>query len=239
MKSFKLLIMALIASTLLTTLHAQTKRYETKSGIIEYQITQSGNMMGVSIEGNGTAKTLFKEWGNVELHTEEILTTTMGQKEREQTMTKVDNGQVFVVDFDEKVIYRYTPEMLKNSEYQEIAKSAQEMLSSMGGKKIGEEEFIGYKCEIWQMMHVKLWIHKGIMLKTEADMMGIKSSTVATKIELDVDVSDADLKLPDFPMKDAQMNRMPGGVEEDGEVPQLTPEQMQQMQEMIKSFSQK
>lgn len=235
----KLWAILLITFTVLTSLSAEIKRYEIKSGIIEYTITQSGNMMGMSINGKGTAKTAFKEWGNIELHSEESVTTTMGQKEHDKIMTKVDNGKVFVVDFNQKVIYEYTPDLLANSEHKDLIKTGKEVLTSMGAKKIGEEKFMGYACEVWQMMHVKLWLYKGIMLKSEADMMGIKHTTVATKIDLDASVSENDLALPNFPIKSGAQDMMPGGMENEGEIPQLTPEQLQQMQEMMKSFSQK
>jgi len=226
----------LIAFALLTTLNAGVKRYEVKSGIIEYTITHSGNMMGMSMNGKGTAKTSFKEWGNIELHTEKSESVTMGMKEREQVMTKIDNGKVFVVDFNKKVIYEYTPELLANSEHKDLVKTGKKMLTAMGGKKIGQEEFMGYECEVWSMMHVKIWLHKGIMLKSEADMMGIKHTTVASKVNLDVPVSDKDLTLPDFPIKSADEMMIPDNDLQDS-MPQLTPEQMQQMQEMMKSFT--
>ncbi|MDM5272505.1 hypothetical protein PGH07_09970 [Sulfurovum sp. zt1-1] len=239
MKHFKLWAVLLITIASITTLSAETKRYEIKSGVIEYTITHSGNVMGMNINGKGIAKTVFKEWGNIELHSEEVESNTMGMKKREQQLTKVDNGKFFVVDFEERVIYEYTPETLKNSEYQNFAKTGNEMLESMNGKKIGEENFMGYPCEVWQMMQVKLWLYKGIMLKSEADMMGIKHTTTATKINLDVSISKDDLKLPNFPIKSASGLMMYNGDENENEVPQLTPEQIEQMQEMMKNFSTK
>lgn len=231
MKHIKILGALLTTLAMMSTLNAQPHRYEVKSGAIEYTIAQSGNMMGVIVNGKGTAKTTFKAWGNTELHTEKSETTTMGQKEHHEVMTKVDNGKLFVVDFDEKVIYEYTPEMLTNSEYQGFAKTGKEMIESMGGKKIGEEKVLGYPCEVWQMMSVKLWLHKGVMLKSETEIMGIKHTTTAKKIDLDISVDDDDLKLPDLPIKSASEHK---GEEE---TPQLTPEQMQQMEEIMKNFS--
>ena len=232
MKHIKLLAVLLIGFGL-TTLSAETKRYEVKSGIIEYTITLSGNMMGMKMQGSGTAKTAFKEWGNVELHSEESQTNTMGMKEHDKQMTKIENGMVYNVDFDQKVIYQLSMDALANSEDKDLVSTGKEMLVSMGGKKIGEEKFMGYDCEVWEMMKVKIWLHKGVMLKSEADMMGIKNTMVATKIELDISVPDDAFKLPSYPIqkgkKQEQMN----------EVPQMTPEQMQQMQEMMKNFTQR
>jgi len=59
-------------------------------------------------------------------------------------------------------------------------------------------------------------------------------STIATKVTLDISISEHDLKLPDFPMKRPSKNLIFDGEENENEIPQLTPEQMQQMQEIIK-----
>lgn len=230
MKHMKLLAVLLITFGL-TTLSAETKRYEVKSGIIEYSITHSGNMMGMQTQGSGKAKTVFKEWGSVELHSEESQTSTMGMKEHDKQMTKIEDGIVYTVDFDQKVIYKQSIEALANSGDKDFVSAGKEMLTSMGGKKIGEDKFMGYDCEVWEMMTVKIWLHKGVMLKTEADMMGIKNTMVATKVELDVSVPDDAFKLPDYPIKEGQQqNPM-------NEMPQMTPEQMQQMQDMMKNFT--
>ncbi|MFT7824559.1 MAG: hypothetical protein ABXS92_07340 [Sulfurimonas sp.] len=240
MKHFTLWTALLIAFAAVTTLHAETKRYEIKSGMIEYAISGSMNMMGVTSKTTGTGKMIFKEWGNTELHSEEKITTVMGRKEKQQELTKMENGTFYAVDFEEKAIITFSPEMLSRSEYSDIQKG-KEMLQQMGGKKIGEEKVLGYNCEVWGFMQSRIWLHKGILLKQEANVMGTKYTTEATLVKFNVKVSDEDFKLPDFPMKTMEemmqekMHRP--GNDGPGQMPQMTPEQMQQMQEMMKSFS--
>jgi hypothetical protein len=138
------------------------------------------------------------------------------------------------VDYEQKVIVQYDPATLMQSEHKDIAKSSKEMMLAMGGKKIGEESIQGYACEVWETPQIKLWLHKGILLRSEANIMGITHTTEATKIKLDASVSDEDLKLPDFPiqtMEESMKNN-------NSNMPKMTPEQMQQMQEMMKSFTQ-
>ncbi|TNF43855.1 MAG: DUF4412 domain-containing protein, partial [Epsilonproteobacteria bacterium] len=113
------------------------------------------------------------------------------------------------------------------------AKSAKEMMLSMGAKKTGVETILGYECEIWESKMMKLWLHKGIILRSEANMMGITHTTEATNIQIDISIPDDALKLPDFPLKTIEENR------QQNDPSQMTPEQMQQMQEMMKSFTQK
>ena len=233
MKQLKVwgVVFTLILAT--STVHAETKRYEVKSGIIEYTVSGGGNMMGIETKIDGKSKALFNEWGKVELHEDTTKSVIMGKEENTRQTTKIDNGKVFVVDYEQKVIVQYDPDTLMQSEYKDIAKSSKEMLLAMGGKKIGEETIQGYACEVWETPQIKLWLHKGIMLKSVANIMGITHSTEAININLDASVSDADLKLPDFPIQTMEESMKKNNM------PQMTPEQMQQMQEMMKNFTQR
>jgi len=222
-----------LALMMVNAVAADNKRYEVKSGIIEYTINGGGSMMGVKTQTSGRAKTVFKDWGTTELQFNTSETVTMGQKEHRRELTKLEQGNVFVVDFNQKVIFKYTPSMLANSNYMDLSQSSKEMMTSMGGQKIKDEEFMGYPCEVWELMQVRLWIHKGIVLKSDSNIMGIKHTMVATNIDLGASVSESDLKLPDYPIKEADLQKMmEEGEDEDS--PELTQEQMQQMQEMIK-----
>lgn len=233
MKQLKVwgVVFTLILAT--STVHAETKRYEVKSGIIEYTVSGGGNMMGIETKIDGKSKALFNEWGKVELHEDTTKSVIMGREENTRQTTKIDNGKVFVVDYEQKVIVQYDPDTLMQSEYKDIAKNSKEMLLAMGGKKIGEETIQGYACEVWETPQIKLWLHKGIMLKSVANIMGITHSTEAININLDASVSDADLKLPDFPIQTMEESMKKNNM------PQMTPEQMQQMQEMMKNFTQR
>jgi hypothetical protein len=157
----------------------------------------------------------------------------MGREEHTRQTTKIDNGKVYIVDYAQKVIIQYDPATLLQSEYKDLAKSAEEMMLSKGGTKIGDEKIQGYRCEIWETPQMKLWLHKGIMLRSEVNMMGVTHTTEATAIHLDASVSDEDLKLPDFPIRTMEEDRK----NNNSDMPQMTPEQIQQMQEMMKNFT--
>lgn len=188
------------------------KRYQIKSGIVYYSTTTSGKVIASSITGNGTEKRYFKNWGAMELYEQNSTTTTvtkiMGKNISETTnehqMSKLDNGTSFIVDFKNKTISQQQDiamEMIKkmhpNSDASEVGKS---MLERMGGKKLGEESFLGYSCEIWDLMGVKQWIYKGLMLKSEANLMGITTITEATKATFNIAVPDSNFNLPNYPI---------------------------------------
>lgn len=189
----------------------QVKRYQVKSGIVEYTTTISGKVLGGKIAGSGTENLFFKNWGALELKEEESKqTTTMkffGKKKVENTSThvinKLDNGESYLADFDKKIIYAnrdLAMDMMRktNTDAGEAGKS---MLESMGGKKVGNENILGHNCEIWDVMGAKQWIYKGVMLKIEVTVLGIKTITEATSAKFDVNVPDANFKLPDFPIQ--------------------------------------
>ena len=105
----------------------------------------------------------------------------------------------------------------------------------MNATKTGEESVLDYLCEVWETPKIKLWLHKGVMLKSKVKVMGITHTTEATNIQFNISVSDEDFKLPDFPVK--TMEEHNGNTP--SQMPQMTPEQIQQMRDMMKNFTQK
>ena len=235
MKQMKLGALLFILIFTVSSLQAETKRYEVESGIIEYTVNGSGDMMGIQTKTVGKSKILFKEWGNVELREDSVKSVIMGREEETHQTTKIENGKVSVVDYAHHVIVEYDPRTLMQSEHKDLVKSSKEMILSMGGKKVGEETVLGLMCEIWNTPQIKVWLHKGIMLKSEANIMGITHLTEATNIRLNTSVTDEDLKLPEFPIQTMEESIK----NNNSNMPKMTPEQIQQMQEMMKSFTQK
>ncbi len=238
MRQMKRLAALLMLMGLVTLLSADAKkRYDVESGIIKYKITGSGNVMGVSMEVNGDATSVFRNWGSEELYEEQTSSVTMGQKTQEHDMNKIVDTKVYIVDFKNKMILEYSNEALASSPYSDLGQQGKDMLISMGGKKIGEENFMGYDCEIWELAPAKMWVYKGVLLKSEAGMMGIKYTTAAVEIDLDASVSDDQLQMPDFPIKEVTTNMMSDSTMGEEGAPQMSPEQMQQLQESMKNFS--
>lgn len=190
------------------------KRYNVKSGIVSYQTTISGKVMGGTVKGSGTATLYFKNWGGLELREEESNQTTtvsiMGhtttQKTQSHVMNKLDNGESYLADFEKKQItVRRDPMMdIINQSGSNASDVGKNMLESMGGKKIGEEKFMGYDCEIWEIMGAKQWIYKGVMLKIDMSVLGIHTVTEAITANFDIAVADKYFELPDFPISKDQ-----------------------------------
>ena len=186
------------------------KRYDVKSGMVTYKITINGKVMGSTITGSGSEKLYFKNWGATELKEENSTKTTkmnfFGKEkiktDKTHTINKLDNGKSYLVNFKNASIYlRRDPmmELMKNTNT-DAGNAGKEMLKSVGGKKIGEENFLGYPCEIWDAMGSKQWIYKGVTLKIVSKVMGITTIKEATEAKFNINVSDKHFQLPDFPI---------------------------------------
>ncbi|NOR27811.1 MAG: hypothetical protein GQ540_04700 [Lutibacter sp.] len=187
------------------------KRYEVKSGIVKYTNTISGKILGGKVKGSGTENLYFKNWGAVELkEVQSAQTTTMkffGKVKTETTSThainKLDNGESYLADFDKKITYvgrDLAMDMFKKSGT-DAGKTGENMLESVGGKIIGNENVLGYNCDVWDINGAKQWMYKGVVLKIDITVFGIRTLTEATSAKFDVSVSDKNFELPDFPIQ--------------------------------------
>ena len=102
---------AVISSSLLCASADKMQRYEIKSGQIEYDISTSGNVMGmVKMDMKGTKKVTFDEFGFKHLVEEKKVSkeVAMGQAKEEKTHTiqYMKDDYIYSVDFNEKKIKR-------------------------------------------------------------------------------------------------------------------------------------
>jgi hypothetical protein len=118
----------------------------------------------------------------------------------------MNDGIMYRVDFKRKTIVRMeNPAMGMNAMLgggKNIGQTGEAMMKSMGGKKVGTDKVLDYSCDVWDLMGVKQCIYKGIPLRIESDIMGLKSLEVATKAEFDISLNEDDFKLPEYPLVD-------------------------------------
>jgi hypothetical protein len=186
------------------------KRYHVESGIVDYETIITGKIMGSKISGSGVEHLYFKNWGALELkETQSSQTTTVkmfGKEQIEKTSThtinKLENGESYLADLDKKTITVGRDPMmdLMKESNTNASDAGKDMLESMGGEKVGTESVLGHRCEVWDLMGAKQWLYKGVMLKMEVSVLGIKTITEATSAKFDVSVADSNFKLPDYPI---------------------------------------
>jgi len=216
-KIAKISLVVLIGSSLSVATANEMKLYDVKSGKVEYEIKGSGNIMGSKMQTVGKKRVIFDEYGAKNLTEENKIDKQdiMGQKNitKTHTMTYMKSGMVYHVNFDTRRIMRTENMGMAMAGLmgggQNMKQSGEEMMIKMGGKKTGTDKVLGYTCDIWNLMgSVKQCIYKGIPLRVESNMMGIKSTEIATKAEFDISLSKDDFKLPDFPIYDMEGNKL-------------------------------
>jgi hypothetical protein len=201
-------IILLIASNIALADNSQ-KRYLVESGRIDYEVKGSGNVMGMMTTKTIAKKyLLFNQYGANELKEEnKIEKHTQGGKTETiklHTLSYMKGSVIYNVNFKQKRIMRMKNAGLVMAQMmtggKNMTEAGEAMMKKMGGKKIGTDKIAGYNCDIWEVMGVKQCLYKGIALKVESNMMGIKSVEIATKAEFDIALSKDDFKLPDFPV---------------------------------------
>jgi len=207
------LIISVVLSSLIQA--NESKKYEVKSAKIEYELKGSGEMMGgmVKIESTGTKRLIFDDYGLKELNEEHKVSknTTMGKLkvDKVHTLNYINGSIVYGVQFKEKRIRRMKNSMVGMASLftrGNSRKTGEAMLKKMGGKKLGTDNVAGHSCDVWDLGGIKQCLYKGIPLKIESNIMGLKTVEIATKAEFDLSLNRDDFKLPDFPIYSVNMN---------------------------------
>jgi len=189
----------------------QMQQYDVKSGKVDYTIKGNGNIMGMTqIKTVGKKRIVFDDYGakSLEERVEVKKETTMGQAHTTKTHTIVyiDGDVLYSVDFNRKNITKTNNTGKALLAAMGNGKTAKEaglaMMKSMGGKKVGTDKVLAYTCDVWELMGTRQCIYKGITLKLESNVMGLKQTEVATKADFDINIDADTFKLPDFPITD-------------------------------------
>jgi len=215
-KIAKISMAVLMGSSVLVAGSNEMKLYDVKSGKIEYAIKGSGDIMGQKVKSIGKKRVIFDAYGAQNLTEENKIDkqTIMGQSNttKTHTMTYMKEGMIYHVDFKSKRIMRMGNMAASMGALlgggKNMKQSGDAMMKKMGGKKTGTDKVLGYTCDVWKLMGTKQCIYKGIPLRVESNIMGIKNTEVATKADFDISLTKDDFKLPDFPIYDMQGNKL-------------------------------
>ncbi len=171
------------------------KRYYVQSGIIKYKI--SGNT-------TGTEEIYFDNWGKREVQITKSITETtffgIKNKQEEYTMNILDGDISYGIDLKKKTGVKTLNAGMTTISAMGNGKSprtmGKEMLKQIGGEKIGDEEIMGKKCEVWKALGTKIWFWKGIPLKLSSNILGIERTLEAVELKTNVKIDDYRFKVP-------------------------------------------
>lgn len=180
----------------ITLLHAEarTHSFDVESGMVVYEIsggTQLTPETNLSISGNVTLR--FKEWGDVKREEESGVVITTGaiqHKQDVQRLEKHTKDTVITVDYENEQLLERQKAACDNINYDETA--------SLEHK--GQEKVAGILCDVWEGPGIKKCIYKNVVLKLESDLYDISYLRVATKAMFDINTSDEECQVPDYPV---------------------------------------
>lgn len=175
----------------IATAQQKVQQYTIKSGYVEYKLT--GNTSGTKKiwwdnfgEKSRTetqSETITKIFGikNVDkTHTVEILV-----KDKYWTANLEDqSGHKGTLPF-----YKASRMLVENMTKKEQEEFANKTINALGGERLRSENFMGKTCDVIKVMGAKIWIYKGITLKTEAKILGMVSNETAIKFQANQAVS--------------------------------------------------
>lgn len=200
MKSFSLSIVVLLTFTFFcTSVSAQTyKRYNNKSGIIEYEIDGTYE---------GTATLYWDDYGMKEaLYTDKEITKFGIRISGENTVEIIDGDSTFKIDLDdlegEKSKNDYADTYGSVRDANDILEISKLAFTTLGGKIEEKRTKVqcGKKCEIWTIeapYKGKYHVWEGIFLTSEEEITkGIEMIKKCKSIKLDVPIPAEKLAVP-------------------------------------------
>ncbi|MCA9400862.1 MAG: hypothetical protein KC713_04495 [Candidatus Omnitrophica bacterium] len=225
MKKMMIVFMGLILCA--STGFAFEKRYEMKSGIVEYQMTG---------QNSGTETLYFDDYGKKEARYRKQEMNIMGFTQRHETIDIIDYPWMYSYDAKSnqasKVNYEEQMKMFlgENQSQQQMKDFSESMVKAMGGVKIGTENILGKKADLYEMKNFgyKVAVWKGLPLKVDVNMMGFSFQMIAKDIKTNTSIDAAKFRLP----ATARI------VEEQPVNQQVSSEDMQKAQEAMGQFQQ-
>lgn len=195
----KKVILILLSIFLLSNLLLGQKkqwRSSIKSGYIEYKLT--GNTTGVRyMWWDDFGKKIRVEEKSVSV------VKMMGVKNEEKNnyITIMKEGVFWSADMtthsgqkgklpDYEEFVKFYEGMTKD----EVKDLERQLLSSFGGEKIGKGIVLGKECDIISLMGSKVWLYKGMSLKSEVDVMGIKNKEQAVSFKINIPIPNSKFK---------------------------------------------
>ncbi|HGZ70288.1 MAG TPA: hypothetical protein ENK74_02735 [Nitratifractor sp.] len=203
MKLLYILLIMLIGTSLSAS--EEFKQYKFKSATIYYDVQTSSFDNNLNSNVQGVARLVFDNWGLKELKEEDVREVQAGdfnESNGRHTMTLVDKGTIFTVDFSEKKIYKTRDRDLDMaiSEKLDLSDESVNSLIKLGANKVGKEKIAGYECDLWEYSDQQVCLYKGIPLKIVIQSAGFVSEKKAVQVMFDKPITANSLELPKFPI---------------------------------------
>ncbi len=229
MKQTLVFLMSLLVLGTILAQENRVKTYKIKSGYIKYKPLEKHTKGTHEIWWDNYGKELREEYNTTKT------TKFFGKKrvEKRQVVTITKGKYVWTADLEKHTgtqgvnpMYDFIQDNMGQMTEIEQEQTANSLLKSLGGQKVGTEKFMGYNCEVTKMWGSKVWMYKGVALKSEGKILGVKTGEEAVVFKPDVQVSASKFE----PLSTIEYEKAPGldelfaeMEEEEEETEKLTP----------------
>jgi len=175
---------------------SEIRRFDIEQGFVRYEILGGAQLTEeTNLNIHGTSKLYFKEWGAV-LQEEDLgIIETKGAINYVQEIKRLEKhtkDKIITVDYEnEQLLERKTDKQFSSHQ-----KETEGLLHR------GQEVVAGVLCSIWIGPSIRKCIYKGVVLKQESNVLGISYVKRAIKVVFDINISQKQSALPDYPKKD-------------------------------------
>lgn len=181
----------------------QFRNYKFKSAIIFYDVKTSSFDDHLNSNTQGVARLVFDNWGLKELKEKDVSEVQSGDfnsTNRRHTLTLVDHGTIYTVDYSGKTIYKTRDRDLDLaiSEKLDLSDESIKSLIDLGAKKVGKKKIAGFECDVWQYADQSVCLYKGIPLEIKIINAGFVSEKKAVQVILNKPIPATSFELPKF-----------------------------------------
>jgi len=169
---------------------ANAQKFAIKSGYVEYELTGSTTGIkkiwwdnyGVNSYTETQSVSVVKMFGITSETKEHIINVMKGENFWSANLEE-GSGQKGVNPY-----YQMGKDFAESLSDAEIKQLEKQIMDALNAEKIGTESILGNTCDIFNVMGAKSWIYKGIVLKSDANVMGIHNIETAVKFEKNITV---------------------------------------------------
>lgn len=187
-----LLTFAVIALTVFSSNAQQYRKYPFKSGKIEYAL--EGSVKGTEI-------LYWDDYGYKEVSIENSESKMFGQTSVTKSTTVTIGTEIYEWSDEDNNVYKTSNPIAEtweegNYDEDDVEDFSIKLITDLGFEKIGTESILGKSCDVYKGIG-KVWVWKGLSLKTEVKFLGTNSVIVAKSVDTNIRVSSSLFKIPE------------------------------------------
>lgn len=198
-----------------SSLALKERRYGIKSAIVEYDISGSQE---------GTRRLYFDNWGLRQAEYSNT-TITIGQFSKTANIVNINDGDwQYVINLDSKAGTKSQSQLnelktqLQGEQY--FNELGEQIILKMGGQKVGEEEYMGKDCDIYEFRNLgmKAWYWNWILVKSETRSGQINIDVIARNIQENVRIPEDKFRVPaDISINEVDLHDIEGQMRREQE----------------------